>query len=64
MEEMPVKMTEIRNIASRRGLAPGRMTKVDLVRTLQREEGHTDCFQTGVAKSCGQGACLWRNACD
>jgi hypothetical protein len=63
-EENPMNMKEIQHIAKERDLAPGRMTKVELVRTLQREEGNQDCFQTGLACSCGQAACLWREDCE
>lgn len=59
-----MKMADIQNIARSRGVAPGRMTKVDLVRILQREEGNESCFQTGQAGHCGQDGCLWREACE
>lgn len=58
-----MKMSEIQSIAKQRGLSPGRRTKVDLIRTLQQEEGNTACFQIGQAESCGQNGCLWREAC-
>lgn len=59
-----MKMTDIQRIAKQRGVPPGRMTKVDLVRSLQQAEGNTACFQTGQAASCGQEECLWREDCD
>jgi len=59
-----MKMTDIQSIAKQRGVPPGRMTKVDLVRSLQQTEGNTACFQTGQVESCGQEGCLWREDCD
>jgi hypothetical protein len=59
-----MKMSDIQNLARSRGVAPGRLPKTDLVRTLQQAEGNTACFQTGQADRCGQDGCLWRAACE
>ncbi len=59
-----MKMSDIQGIAKSRGVAPGRMTKVELVRTMQHAEGNAACFQTGLAGSCGQDGCLWRAVCE
>jgi hypothetical protein len=56
-------MNEIKQIARDHGLKPGRLKKVDLVRTIQTEEGNASCFRTGQADTCGQGHCLWREDC-
>ncbi|MBW2688906.1 MAG: SAP domain-containing protein [Deltaproteobacteria bacterium] len=58
-----MNMNEIKRIARLRGLNPGRLKKVDLIRTLQREEGNESCFQTGQADTCDQDQCLWRGDC-
>jgi hypothetical protein len=58
-----MKMSDIQGIARERGVTPGRLAKVDLVRTLQQAEGNADCFQAGQVDSCGQEGCLWRAAC-
>ena len=58
-----MNMNEIKEIASLRGVNPGRLKKADLVRTLQREEGNESCFQTNQADGCDQGQCLWREDC-
>jgi hypothetical protein len=58
-----MRMNDIQGIARGRGVSPGRMTKVELVRTLQQAEGNTTCFQTGQAAICGQDGCLWRADC-
>lgn len=33
-----------------------------LIRSIQRSEGHTDCFKVGLA-SCDQMECKWRAFC-
>ncbi len=58
-----MNMNEIKAIARLRGLNPGRLKKVDLVHTIQREEGNESCFLTGQADACNQGQCLWREDC-
>ena len=55
-------MQEIRAIAKRGGIKPGRATKAQLIRQIQRGEGNFDCFGTAQA-DCDQGACLWRSDC-
>lgn len=56
-------MQTVRAIAQERGIKPGRMTKVDLIRTLQQAEGNTSCFATDEDGSCPQMGCLWREDC-
>lgn len=34
----------------------------DMIRSLQRTEGHSDCFRTGMA-DCDQLECAWRRYC-
>jgi hypothetical protein len=60
---MMMNMTEIRAIASERGIRSGRMNKTELVRTMQRQEGNAECFNTGQVAGCGQGQCLWHADC-
>ncbi len=33
-----------------------------LIRSIQRSEGHTDCFREGL-KECDQFDCAWRHLC-
>jgi hypothetical protein len=58
-----MKVADIQLIAIARGMSPGRMTKSELVRSLQTEEGNTACFQSGQVGSCGQDSCWWREDC-
>lgn len=57
-------MQEIRKIAKDRGLkVDSRISKINLVRMIQRSEGYNDCFATEHVKTCGQMNCLWREDC-
>lgn len=58
-----MNMDEIKAIARMRGMNPGRLKKVDLIRTMQREEGNESCFQTRQTDVCDQEECLWREDC-
>ncbi len=57
-----MNLSEIKDIAKEKGVAPGKMKKDDLIRAIQREEGNNACFGTD-ARSCGQEGCLWREDC-
>ncbi len=58
-----MRIEEVRSLARHRGLKPGKLNKVDLIRLLQREEGNFDCFATAVDGVCDQAGCLWREDC-
>ncbi len=57
-----MKTAEIRERAKSLGVQPGRMRKADLIRAIQRAEGHFDCFGT-ASGSCDQQDCAWRKDC-
>jgi len=57
-----MKMKEIRIIARKHNVQPGRMTKQNLVRAIQREENNSPCFQTEL-DFCDQYDCCWRSDC-
>jgi len=59
-----MKVEEIREIAKKHGIKPGRMNKADLVRAIQAAESNQQCFDTGASPTCGQDGCLWREDCD
>ncbi|ROR32873.1 SAP domain-containing protein [Inmirania thermothiophila] len=58
-----MNMKEIRLIAREKGVHPGRLRKVELVRTIQRAEGNFDCFATAYDGECDQLGCRWREDC-
>jgi len=58
-----MKMKDIRSLAVEMGVKPGKLTKVGLVRTIQKHEGNFQCFATPVAHGCDQLMCAWRDDC-
>lgn len=40
-----------------------RLSKKDLIKTIQRTEGNFDCFGTTKRNTCDQDSCLWRSDC-
>lgn len=56
-------MPEIRAVAKGLGIKPGNLSKMELVRTIQKTEGNFDCFATATAGKCDQMGCQWRDDC-
>ena len=53
-----MNMQMIREIAKTRGVPAGKLGKIDLVRTIQHEEGNFDCFSRANAGYCDQSECV------
>ncbi len=58
-----MKIQKVREIARKQGISPGKAEKVELIKTIQREEGNFDCFATAQDGVCDQQGCLWREDC-
>jgi DNA-binding IscR family transcriptional regulator len=58
-----MKLQEIKEIAQRLEIPVRKMTKVELIRAIQKKEENTECFETGTAAECGQDNCLWIKDC-
>ena len=58
-----MKMEEVRSIAKSQGLNPGKLSKTELIKSIQREEGNFDCFATAYAGECDQVGCSRREDC-
>ena len=56
-------MQEIRGIAKVYGIKTAKLTKVSIIKQIQRNEGNFDCFATAIDHQCDQVGCLWRNDC-
>ena len=54
---------EIKAIARQKLVKGGKITKKELVRAIQLDEGNSPCFDTNTSKLCGQDNCLWRGHC-
>lgn len=57
-----MNVQEVREIAKGMGVSPGKMKKMELIRSIQVKEGNSPCFQTD-AHNCDQADCRWRNDC-
>jgi len=53
---------EIKAIAKKMSINPGKMRKAELIKTIQRTEHNIPCFQTAES-SCDQRGCCWRIDC-
>ena len=58
-----MQMKKIKEIAKRIGVTPGKMDRTELIRSIQRAEGNSDCFATMHVNDCNQINCLWRADC-
>ncbi len=58
-----MKIVDIEKKAKTLGLKDTwKLSKKDLIKTIQRKEGNFDCFGNAV-NSCDQTACCWRPDC-
>jgi len=58
-----MKIEAVRSIAKSQGIHPGKLSKIELVRTIQTKEGNFDCFATAYNGECDQVGCSWREDC-
>jgi len=58
-----MKVQEIKAKAKTLGINPGKMNKMELIRSIQAQEGNFPCFQTATTNTCDQTSCCWRNDC-
>jgi hypothetical protein len=58
-----MNMQEIRAIAKSHKINAAGLAKIDIIHTLQREEGNFDCYATAYAGVCDQSDCMWREDC-
>lgn len=58
-----MNLKAIKEIAQKNGVKTGKMKKDELIRAIQRAEGNSDCFGTGISAHCSQDDCLWREDC-
>lgn len=61
--EEEMKLRDIIHKAFELGIVPADKSAADLIRSIQRAEGHQECFDTGRAVECGQRRCLWLRIC-
>ncbi len=57
-------MNEMRKLAKTLNIEqPDRLTKIDLIRAIQRAEGNLDCYASLRRIDCPESDCLWEKEC-
>lgn len=62
-EENLMKLENIRTIAKSHSIKPHHLSKTELIKGIQNEEGNFDCFASAYSGECDQLNCLWREDC-
>ena len=58
-----MKLEDIRSIAKSHSISPGKLSKIELIKAIQTDEGNFDCFATAYDGECDQTGCNWRKDC-
>lgn len=58
-----MNMQEIRILAKDFGIKTSRLSKMQLIQTIQLSEGNFGCFASATTGECDQAKCIWRNDC-
>lgn len=58
-----MKLEEIRSIAKSRSINPAKLSKIELIKSIQMDEGNFDCFSSAYNGDCDQTGCKWREDC-
>lgn len=58
-----MKLQEIRAIAKQYQINSSALSKTQLIREIQRQQGNFDCFATALGGECDQLECMWRKDC-
>jgi len=57
-----MKLNDVKARAKKAGVDAGKMKKEDLIRAIQKAEGNSPCFESGIS-TCGQRDCCWFKDC-
>lgn len=58
-----MKIAEVRGIAQSQNIDPGDLSKTELIKSIQINEGNFDCYATAYAGECDQPGSCWREDC-
>jgi hypothetical protein len=58
-----MKLAEVCVIAKSQKINPGKLSKSELIKLIQSNEGNFDCFATAYMGECDQAGCSWRGDC-
>lgn len=58
-----MKLDQVRTIAKSQGITSGKLSKTELIKSIQIAEGNFDCFASASNGECNQQECRWRGDC-
>jgi len=58
-----MKLAEVCVIAKSQKINPGKLSKTELIKMIQSNEGNYACFATANTGECNQSGCSWREDC-
>ena len=58
-----MNLQNVREKAKDIGIKTSKMSKMDLIRSIQLSEGNFNCFATAGNGECDQMECIWRKDC-
>ncbi len=58
-----MKLEQVRSIAKSHNIKLNHLSKTELIKSIQTEEGNFECFATAYDGECDQVGCLWREDC-
>lgn len=58
-----MNLNAIKDIARQHNIKVGKTNKGELIRSIQKAEGNSQCFGSNYSHICGQHSCAWRDDC-
>jgi hypothetical protein len=58
-----VKLEQVRSIAKSHSIKPSHLSKTELIKAIQTDEGNFASFATAFDRECDQENCLWCEDC-
>jgi hypothetical protein len=58
-----MKLAEVCVIAKSQKINPGKLSKTELIKMIQSNEGNYACYATASTGECNQSGCSWREDC-
>jgi len=58
-----MNLQNVRERAKTLGVKTTKMSKMNLIRSIQLSEGNFNCFATAINGECDQMECVWRKDC-
>lgn len=58
-----MKLGDVRTIAKSHSIKSNHLSKTELIKAIQTDEGNFDCFASAYGGECDQAGCSWREDC-